>query len=51
MLDSKKMKLLGMVTTIVGMGLTIVNSWIDDKAMDIRIAEAVKEALESVKRA
>lgn len=45
MKHEKAIKMLGVATTILGFGITFVESWISDKQMDDKIAEKVKEAL------
>ena len=38
-------KIIGMVATIAGMGLSLVSSWISDKKMEMEVQEKVNEAL------
>ena len=48
MQNGKWLKVAGMVTTVLGFALTIAEGFINDKQMDIQIAEKVAEALSNV---
>ena len=43
-MNSKLIKILGMVATAIGMGATLVTDWVNDKKMDEKIEETVNEA-------
>lgn len=45
-MNVKMMKIVGIATTVVGMGVTLVNEWIGNKQMDVKITEEVSKAVE-----
>ena len=46
MLNQKVVKVIGLLTTVVGFGVSILSDWVDEKKMDNKINEKVTEALE-----
>ena len=44
-MNSKLIKILGMVATAIGMGATLVTDWVNNKKMDETIENKVMEAL------
>ena len=44
-MDKKGLKILGLVTTIVGAGVSLVSNWVGDKKQEQIIDEKVNEAL------
>jgi uncharacterized protein YacL (UPF0231 family) len=44
-MDSKWIKVLGIVATAIGMGATLLTDWVNDKKTDEKIEEKVNEAL------
>lgn len=38
-------KVIGIVATVIGAGLTLVTDWVNDKKMEEKVEEKVKEAL------
>lgn len=46
MLNQKVVKVIGLLTTVVGFGVSILSDWVDEKKMDNKIEEKVTEALE-----
>ena len=47
-MNSKLIKILGMVATAIGMGATLVTDWANDKKMDEKITEKVTEVLTKI---
>ena len=47
-MNSKLIKILGMVATAIGMGATLVTDWVNDKKMDEKITEKVTEVLTKI---
>ena len=45
MINGKMVKILGIVATVVGMGATLLNDWVNEKKMDEKIDEKINEAL------
>lgn len=45
MLNSKTIKIIGVVTSLVGAGATLVSNWVGDKQLDEKIAEKVSKAV------
>lgn len=45
MINGKMVKILGMVATAMGIGATLITSWVDDKKMDEKIIKKINEAL------
>ena len=48
MINEKTIKIIGVATTAVGLSITLINNWVADKTMDLRIAEKVAEALANI---
>lgn len=44
-MNKKVISIIGIVTTIVGAGLTLLSDWANDKKMEEKIEEKVNEAL------
>lgn len=42
---NKVIKIIGVVTTVAGAGLSLVSAWVGEQQTDIKIAEKVAEAL------
>lgn len=42
-MNSKLIKILGMIATAIGMGATLVIDWVNDKKMDEKIEKTVNE--------
>jgi hypothetical protein len=45
MINGKMVKILGIVSTVVGMGATLLSDWVNEKKMDEKIIEKINEAL------
>jgi hypothetical protein len=45
--NMKLIKILGVAATVVGMGATLISSWVADKKLDVKISEKVNEVLTS----
>lgn len=45
MKNEKIIKVLGIVTTVLGAGLSLVSSWVQNKELDTKINESVAKAL------
>lgn len=45
------LKILGFVASLAGFGLTLFSSWVDDKKLDNKVAEAVAEAVTTINNA
>ena len=45
MLNEKAIKAIGLVTTILGVGVSLVSNWVNDKNLDAKIAEKVAKAV------
>ena len=45
MLNEKAIKAIGLVTTILGVGVSLVSNWVNDKNLDAKIAEKVEKAI------
>lgn len=45
MFTGNLIKILGIASTIVGIGATLVSEWVNEKKMDEKIEEKVNEAL------
>ena len=43
--SEKLFKVLGILTTVIGMGVTLVSDWLAEKRMEEKIEEKVEEAL------
>lgn len=41
----KAIKIIGVVTTLAGVGVSLVSAWVGEQQTDIKIAEKVAEAL------
>ena len=48
-MNNKLIKILGMAATAMGIGATLITSWVDDKKMDNKIEQKVIEALTKIK--
>jgi hypothetical protein len=46
-MNTKMMKIIGIATAVVGVGVTLTNEWIGNKQMEIKIAEEVSKAVEN----
>lgn len=44
-MNGKWIKILGIAATVVGMGMTLITDWVNDKKMNEKIEEKVLEAL------
>lgn len=44
-MNNKALKVMGIVTTIVGVGLSLVTKYVEDKTLDHKIGEEVAKAL------
>lgn len=44
-MTSKMVKAIGVMTTVIGMGVQLMTSWVDDKKMDETIEKKVNDAL------
>ena len=44
MMTGTVIKAIGIGATVIGMGLELVNNWVDDKQMEEKIEEKVNEA-------
>lgn len=45
MLSGKLIKAIGLAATLVGMGATLVNDWVNERKMEEKIQEEVNKAL------
>ena len=45
MLNEKAIKAIGIATTLVGVGVSLVSNWVNDKNLDAKIAEKVAKAV------
>ena len=45
LMDSKKIKIIGVAVSLIGAGATLVSNWIDGKQIDNKIAETVSKAV------
>lgn len=45
MSNSKVIKAIGIATTVIGAGVSVLSSWVDDKKMEERIEERIDKAL------
>ena len=45
-MSSKTIKILGIVATVAGAALTVLNSYVDDKKQDDKIQEGISKAFE-----
>lgn len=41
--EAKVVKIAGVLTTILGMGLTLLSNWVQDRQMEEKIREKVEE--------
>lgn len=44
-MNNKIIKIIGIVTTIIGIGANLVTDWVGEKKMDEKIEEKINEAL------
>lgn len=44
-MNSKMIKVIGMVATLIGIGVNLITDWVDDQKMDEKIDKKVNEAL------
>lgn len=49
-MNSKIIKIFGIVASAMGIGATLLNDWITDKKIDEKIAKKVTEALNEIKK-
>lgn len=42
-MDSKKIKLIGILASAIGFGVTLLTDWVNDRKMDEKITEKVVE--------
>ena len=47
-MNSKLIKILGIAATAIGMGVTLITDWVNDKKMDEKITKKVTEALTKI---
>lgn len=45
MIGSTTIKAIGIATTLVGAGVSVVSSWVEDKKMEEKINEGIEKAL------
>ena len=45
MLNEKAIKAIGIVTTVLGVGVSLISNWVNDKNLDAKIAEKVAKAV------
>lgn len=45
MSNSKVIKAIGIAVTVIGAGVSVLSSWVDDKKMEERIEEGIDKAL------
>ena len=45
MLNEKAIKAIGIATTLVGVGVSLVSNWVNDKTLYAKIAEKVAKAV------
>ncbi|GEM_PF-503388 len=45
MVNTKLVKILGIVATVVGMGATLLTDWVNEKKMEEKIDERINEKL------
>ncbi len=48
MINEKMIKILGMAATAMGIGATLITSWLDDQKMDKKINEKINEAITKI---
>jgi len=46
--NGKTVKILGIVATIVGIGVTLLTDWLDDKKMDEKISQALAKKITEI---
>ncbi len=46
-MNSKLIKILGIAATAMGIGATLITSWVDDKKMDEKITKKITEVLQN----
>jgi len=49
MLNEKTIKIIGIATSVIGMGVSVAAEWVGDKKMDLTIEKKVAEALAKMK--
>ena len=50
MLNEKSIKIIGIATSIVGMGVSVAADWVGEKKMDITIEKKIAEALAKINK-
>lgn len=45
MMNKKIIESIGLATTVISLGMTLLSNWVDEKKMDEKIEEKVNEAL------
>ena len=45
MLNEKAIKAIGLATTILGVGVSLISNWVNEKNLDAKIAEKVAKAV------
>ena len=45
MKNDKLIKIIGIVTTVVGVGVSLVSNWVNDKNLDMKVNEKIAKAL------
>ena len=45
-MDSKKLKGLGLLAAILGLGVNVLSDWVDEQNLDAKIDEKVNKAIE-----
>lgn len=45
MLNEKVIKAIGIATTVAGVGVSLISTWVNDKNLDAKIAEKVAKAI------
>ena len=47
-MNGKVIKIIGFVATVVGLGASLVNDWVNDKKLDDKISTKITEALADI---
>ena len=45
MLNEKAIKAIGLATTVLGVGVSLISNWVNEKNLDAKIAEKVAKAV------
>ena len=49
MITEKTIKIIGLATTVAGLGVSLITEWVSDKKTDEKIAQKVNEAIAKLK--